>query len=98
VNDNAAICRWLMTEKAKEAQLSYTQAQIDEALAWFSANDERQAALEKENERLLSIISLAHDELLRGLSDKYLLNLLQSGWADRPKPAISAEESAGSFE
>jgi hypothetical protein len=98
MNDNAAICHWLMTEKSKEAQLAYTQAQIDEAIAWFAAFAERQATLEKENERLMSIIVVAHDELLRGHSDKYILHLLRTGWNERPKLTTSAEESAGSFE
>lgn len=48
-----------------------------------------------EIDRLLSIITQTHDRLLRGDSDKELLDLLETGWTNRPNVKLTGSNDDG---
>ena len=69
--------------KLGEYYLRHIMALTEEKLHSKADIASEMAHRDMEIDRLVGIITQAHDRLLRGDSDKELLDLLETGWSER---------------
>jgi hypothetical protein len=69
--------------------LRHIQAMTDEGLHSKADIAAELGHRDIEIDRLLGIIVMAHDRLLRGDDDKELLVLLEAGWSERPNVKLT---------
>jgi hypothetical protein len=92
-NEITGCINWL-GKKDCDGYLRHIKAMTDEGLQSKADIAAELGHRDIEIDRLLGIITMAHDRLLRGDDDKELLDLLAAGWSERPNAELTRRSTA----